>query len=167
MVAWARRVFSDSEWNRDAAWHLGLAAVQLLVVIGLAVGSGTFEMDMTARQFPGHLGPSGFIMVFGVSALCYDRWSLEARARFEGRAALGAAVTYIVGDAMMATGRTFTFYMQVQTLEGGRRNKKQCRGRAWRPSVACARARFTFRVWVRRESVGSGRERRVAWRGPQ
>ena len=109
--------------------HALLAAVQLAAITMQTTISGTFSnqhtpecvravwqlehnssvtghelpvMCLTARQFPGHFGPSIFIMMFGVSALCYGHWGLARRCRFEGKAALGASSSYLMFEFVIA-----------------------------------------------------------------
>ena len=106
--------------RRDATKHVCVACGQLIGIMVQTVSCGVLSNShtdkcvhatpfgtperkacYTARQFTGHLGPSCFILVFGVSALCHAGWPRARRCRFEGACALAASATYLGGDLTM------------------------------------------------------------------
>ena len=84
--------------RRDATKHVCVACGQLIGIMVQTVSCGVLSNShtdkcvhatpfgtperkacYTARQFTGHLGPSCFILVFGVSALCHAGWPRARR----------------------------------------------------------------------------------------
>lgn len=104
-----------SETLRATQWHALLAACQLAAVTSICASVNVWHSSATARQFPGHLGPSLFIATIGVSALCTE-WSWRQRCEFEGRLSLSAAIIYVTGDTLEAVirkgGRLTRFYIK-------------------------------------------------------
>mmetsp|Transcript_7766 Transcript_7766/g.25350 ORF Transcript_7766/g.25350 Transcript_7766/m.25350 type:complete len:142 (-) Transcript_7766:1230-1655(-) len=82
-------------------WHLGLAAAQVFVVTFLCWSADIWSAPEKSQQFPGHLGPSAFIMAHGVTAMCCD-WPWRKRATVEGKLSITAAVVYVTAETALA-----------------------------------------------------------------
>mmetsp|Transcript_13618 Transcript_13618/g.41129 ORF Transcript_13618/g.41129 Transcript_13618/m.41129 type:complete len:298 (+) Transcript_13618:43-936(+) len=96
--------------------HVALASAQIAVLTWVCWAVGVFsgENAMQARQFPGHLGPSAFLMAIGVASLVGD-WHWRRRCAFEGRLSVTAAVAYVGGEflqAVLTKGRSLSFYVK-------------------------------------------------------
>ena len=108
--------------RRDATKHVCVACGQLIGIMVQTVSCGVLSNShtdkcvhatpfgtperkacYTARQFTGHLGPSCFILVFGVSALCHAGWPRARRCRFEGACALAASATLSATTMQLCT----------------------------------------------------------------